>query len=191
MIKNIWLSDEVPDPVSAPPGLRPVRVAVCVALPPGRPRFAAVTIEWFTDADHQARYTAWRGPDPGDLVVAEEHPVRGADWLRRRWREGGPKLKHMAVARRAPGLTPEEFSRRWRDRAGRVGATPIPERARGLAYVQNHPLPGDQPFDAVNEVYFDDLDGLRTRVDWFAENVDGEDDLVGEHWFLAVREEVR
>lgn len=186
MIKNIWLLDEVPACWPAPPG---VRMAMCVALPDvlPAPRFAAVVIERFTDVAYADR----PGGPTGCVVVAEEHPLRGADWLERRWRDGGPRFKHMAIARRAAGLTPREFSDRWRDRAGRVGATPIPEPARGLAYVQNHPLPGDRPFDAVNEVWFDDLDGLRARVDWFASHVDGEDDLVGEHWFLAVREEVR
>jgi hypothetical protein len=60
--------------------------------------------------------------------------------------------------------------------------------------VQNHPLPttgADWAYDAVNEVYFDDLAGLRTRIAWFAQHFDGvgEDDLVGESWFVAVREE--
>jgi hypothetical protein len=33
--------------------------------------------------------------------------------------------------------------------------------------------------------------GLRTRIAWFAEHFDrvGEEDLVGESWFVAVREE--
>lgn len=49
----------------------------------------------------------------------------------------------------------------------------------------------DWAYDAVNEVYFDDLDGLRARIAWFAEHFDGvgEDDLAGESWFVAVREE--
>jgi hypothetical protein len=53
------------------------------------------------------------------------------------------------------------------------------------------PGPAGWAYDAVNEVYFDDLDGLRTRIAWFAEHFDrvGEEDLVGESWFVAVREE--
>ncbi|WP_128423090.1 hypothetical protein [Frankia sp. EI5c] len=169
-----------------------------------------MVLEWFVDAAHQARYASWlagqdaaAGQGPGaalraegsHLVVAEEHPMRGLDWLEQRWRDGGPKLKHMAIARRAEGLTGSEFSDRWKNRAGSVGTTPIPDPAKGSAYVQNHPLSGDGldwPFDAVNEVYFDDLDGLRARITWFAENFDGkgEDDLVSESWFVAVREEI-
>jgi hypothetical protein len=61
--------------------------------------------------------------------------------------------------------------------------------------VQNHPTPradGDWPYDAVNEVYFDDLDALRVRVEFFAETLGDqtEDDLVGDNWFVVAREEV-
>jgi hypothetical protein len=191
--------------LSAPPDVRPVRAAACTALPDilPDPRFDAIGLEWFADAAHLTRFTSWLASPHGaavsqapggHIIVAREHSLRGADWLERRWREGGARLKHMAIARRAEGLTPAEFSERWRNRAGRVGAVPIPERARGQAYVQNHPLPRAEagwPYDAVNEVYFDDLDGLRTRIAWFAEHFDrvGEDDLIGESWFVAVREE--
>jgi hypothetical protein len=100
----------------------------------------------------------------------------------------------MAIARRADGLTPAEFADRWRTRAGSVGSTPIPDEARGSAYVQNHPLLDvgtDWAYDAINEVYLDDLEGLDRRVAWFAENLAGqEDDLVGAHAFLCLRETV-
>jgi hypothetical protein len=198
--------------LSAPPDVRPVRAAACTTLPDilPDPRFGAIGLEWFADAAHLARFASWLAspygaavspalsgavePGTGHIIVAREHPLRGADWLERRWREGGAKLKHMAIARRAEGLTAAEFSDRWRNRAGRVGAVPIPEQARGRAYVQNHPLPkagAGWAYDAVNEVYFDDLDGLRARIAWFAQHFDGvgEDDLVGESWFVAVREE--
>ena len=70
----------------------------------------------------------------------------------------------------------------------------IPEDVRGLAYVQNHPLRDDDlsPYDAVNEVYFDDLDGLRRRVEWFRDNEIGQvpDDLFGATSFMAVQEDV-
>lgn len=193
--------------LSAPPDVRPVRAAACTALPDilPDPRFDAIGLEWFADAAHLARFESWLASPHGsalsealsgggEMVVAREHALRGVDWLERRWQEGGAKLKHMAIARRAEGLTPAQFSDRWRNRAGRVGAVPIPEQARGRAYVQNHPLPKagpGWPYDAVNEVYFDDLDGLRTRIAWFAEQFDrvGEDDLVAESWFVAVREQ--
>src|SRR5262249_54026217 len=121
-----------------------------------------------------------------------EHVLRGQEWLQQRWREGGEKLKHMAIARRADGLTPAQFSDRWKSRAGKVGQVAIPEPARGLAYVQNHPVPvGDGPwaYDALNEVYFDDLEGVRTRMAFFADSP-SEDDLVGANWFVVAREEV-
>jgi len=79
---------------------------------------------------------------------------------------------------------------------------------RGRAYVQNHPDPaGERVYDAVNEVWFDDLAGLRARVEWFRANLSGpagsgpagsgpvgsgpaEADLVRQSWFIAVREHV-
>ena len=199
--------------LAAPPDARPVRVAVCTALPEltPDPRHDGIGLEWFTDAGHLARFESWlsspagrlvdellaRAVDPAasPVVVAREHVMRGADWLERRWRDGGERLKHMAIARRAAGLTPAEFSERWRGRAGRVGAVVIPESARGQAYLQNHPLPrssGEWAYDALNEVYVDGLDGMRARIAWFAENLDGrgEADLVGQSWFVAAREEV-
>lgn len=205
----------------APPGVRPSRLAVCTVLPdlagpgPG-PRHGGVEIGWFADEEHLRRFRGWVGTpqgwavlkgldrlvdhDASPVIVAEEAVLRGADWLEERWRRGGAKLKHMAIAVRAEGLTPAEFSARWRDHAGRVRKpgekepVPIPAEARGLAYVQNHPLPkaaGEWPYDALNEVYFDDPEGLRARIAWFRENYrEGEDDLFGRSWFLTAREEL-
>jgi hypothetical protein len=122
--------------------------------------------------------------------LAGEHILRGEKWLARRWLDGGDKLKHMALATRAAGLTQAEFSRRWRSHAGTAGTAVIPGQARGLAYVQNHPVPGHWPYDAVNEVYFDDADGLMARVEWFRANVSDPADGVpfGRSWLIAVRE---
>ncbi|WP_106398793.1 hypothetical protein [Actinocorallia populi] len=202
----------------APPDVRPSRIVLCTTLPGlPDPVHDGVEIGWFADADHLRRFRGWVGTprggavlsrldrvvdsDASPVVVAEEAVLRGAAWLDRRWRAGGVRFKHMAVAVRAADLTSAEFSARWRDHAGRVrgpGAerqTPIPEAVRGQAYVQSHPYvrkAGEWAYDAVNEVYFDDLAGLRTRIAWFAENVpDGADPgLFGRSAFLAVREEV-
>jgi hypothetical protein len=79
------------------------------------------------------------------------------------------------------------------------GLAVIPDDARGHAYVQNHPCPrapgagtAGWVYDAVNEVYFDDAETLRVRINWFRENLSGlaEADLVGQSWFISVREEV-
>lgn len=203
-----------------PPDVRPSRIAVCLTLPDLSGldrRHDGIGIEWFADAGHLQRFTEWLGTSDGQrlqrqadrvadrdaspVIVADESVLRGAGWLERRWRGGGTKLKHMAVAVRASGLTPAEFSRAWRSRAGQIrrpGAaevTVIPNDARGHAYVQNHPCPrtdGEWAYDAVNEVYFDDLASLRTRITWFRENLSGqaEADLVRQSWFIAAQEEV-
>jgi hypothetical protein len=205
---------------AAPLDVRPSRIAVCTTLPEltgPDPKHDGIGFEWFTDADHLARFESWLGTpdgksslaaidevvdgDASPVIVAEESVVRGADWLERRWQEGGPKLKHMAIALRAAGLTAAEFAERWSNHAGRLGgsgaapATVIPDDARGLAYVQNHPCPrpaGDWAYDALNEVWFDDVESLRVRIEWFRENPPDhrDDDLFRQSWFVAAREEV-
>ncbi|RYD84644.1 MAG: hypothetical protein EOP61_39835 [Sphingomonadales bacterium] len=70
-------------------------------------------------------------------------------------------------------------------------AVPIPDEARGLAYVQNHPLPrasGEWRHDAITEVWFDDPAGMNARIAFFRDIAMG--DLFGEASFLAVREEL-
>jgi hypothetical protein len=185
----------------APAAIRPSRVTVATALldVDAHPRHPAVRIEWFQDSDHLSRYDSWAAgtglvrPDLESAVVADERVLRGADWLADHWRYGGGAVKQMAIAHRAIGLTQQQFSQQWQARAGSVGSTPIPDSAKGCAYVQNHPLHDQrQAYDAVNEVYFDDLDGLRARMAWFTEtmSVRAEDDLISANWFLALHEEL-
>ena len=175
-----------------PPEARPSRIAVCTTLADltgPNPKHDGIGVEWFADPAHLERFTRWL-ETPGGLalrdlldrivdrdaspaVVADESVLRGPDWLERRWRDGGEKLKHMAIALRAAELTPAEFAQRWRSRPGQIrrpgsaqATVMIPDEARGLAYVQNHPRPrtaGEWADDAVNEVYFDDAWRLRTR----------------------------
>lgn len=198
----------------APVDVRPARVAVCTVLPEvmdDAPKCDGIALEWFTDAAHLQRYESQLDAcaelgavldlAASPVIVATESVQRGADWLEQRWRLGGEKIKHMAIALRAKGLTPAQFSERWRGRAGKIGqaggaaAIVIPDDARGLAYVQNHPVPrtdGEWAYDALNEVYFDDVASLRKRIDFFRENMQGqaEADLVSEAWFVAAREQV-
>lgn len=199
---------------SAPAGIRPFRITVSFGLPEVltvQP-YDAVGMEWFEDSAHLDEFESWRsGPEgagsqllateaTGPTVVAEEVVGRGADWLEQRWARGGISFKHLALARRATDLTPSQFSERWRAHGGSIGMrgggrAAIPFEARGAAYVQNHPLTrvaGEWAYDAVNEVWFDDVDGLRRRVEWFAANLGAGagSDLFGASWFLAVAEEI-
>ncbi len=198
----------------APPEARPRRIALCVALPHSAtvPRHDAVALEWFSDDDHLRRFEQWRAATnvaPGvvegvgsAVIVARELVLRGEEWLGRRWRDDRPRYKHMALARRAGHLTPAEFAARWRGHAGTARraaderSVEIPGDALGAAYVQDHPVPrdgADWVYDAVNEVYFEDLDGLRRREQWFDANLSGDgrgDDIFGERWFLSAREDV-
>lgn len=195
MIKRI-VFDPPEGLARSPTSTRPVRVTIAQVLPEltPEPQHRSVGIEWFRDIGHLRRYDReHRSDDSTPLVIAEEHVLRGEDWLERRWRDGGPRYKQMAMALRAEGLTPAGFSELWRSRAGKVGATPIPDGAKGLAYVQNHPVAGEKStYDAVNEVYFDDVDSMRVRMTWLDEAMKtrGEDDLVRANWFLALREDL-
>src|SRR5260221_309289 len=140
------------------------------------------------------------GLDQADPAGHPQAQPRAREVRRPLARRGGggddraPKLKQLAIANRAAGLTLPQFLDLWRSRAGRVGAVPIPEAFRGLAYVQNHPQaePGrDWAYDAINEVYFEEIDDLLARIAYFERELSGpsEDDLVSANWFLAVREE--
>jgi hypothetical protein len=154
-------------------------VAVAAPLPGFAPSpWTVVDLQWFASLTEALANDAWLAAVAPDLrdgscrVVATEVVLRGRAYLDARWREGGQRLKMMSFGRRNPALTPEEFSARWRSEAGRLGAEQIPDAVRGLAYVQNHPVPLDGqewPLDAVNEVYVEGLDQLRRREAWFAE----------------------
>lgn len=111
-------------------------------LPP--PRFAAV----------------WLGAGDDGIEVEVE--------LRRGPVPEGVPYRMLSVARRDPTLTRAEFAERWRAEAGRLGGEAIPDDVLGLAYAQLHPVADDAPYDAINLVWFDDLDALRRRAEWFA-----------------------
>jgi hypothetical protein len=126
-------------------------------LPP--PPFATVDVLWGTEP-------VALGEGEIEVVVTEE-VRRGADALAARWAAGGERFKMMSFGRRNPALSPAEFADRWRREAGRLGGEEIPADLRVFAYVQDHPVPG-AAFDAINEVWFDRLDDLRRRAEWFA-----------------------
>jgi hypothetical protein len=195
---------------AAPANVRPLRAVVCTTahgVPGTDAPHDGLYIDWFDDIEALRRFDAWLGPqapgvvDPGRTlqILVEEAVLRGADWLAQHRTDGALKHMHMALARRAIGLTPSQFSARWRNRAGRIGGsgvtTPIaiPEAARGRAYIQNHPLASaerEAGYDAINEVYFDDLESMRARLDFFRDNDPrrADADLVNAAHFMVVTE---
>jgi hypothetical protein len=200
---------------AAPIEVRPSRVTISSVLPEfaeTSPLHDVVVGEWFVDGEHLSRYTEWRDAThaevkrslmevcasaPVPTLVADVRIMRGVEWLNDRWARGGVAVKHVAFAIGAEHLSASEFSRNWQAHAGTVtgsrgGAVTIPDVARGSAYVQNQlECDATDGYDAVTEVYFDDLDGLRARVDWFAANFDSEAqrDLFASSWFVALTEE--
>jgi hypothetical protein len=143
-----------------------------------RSPFEGMDVQWFDDVESALANDEWLagrglGASPGSrLVVADEVVLRGQRWLAERWASGGERYKMLSFGRRHPDLSPQEFSERWRAEAGQVGGGEIPDAVRGQAYAQNHPVLAAEgrewPLDAVNEVWFDRLDDLRRRRDWFA-----------------------
>jgi EthD domain len=179
------------DPAQVRAGWRdaPVRASLGTALDlPGLPPapFAAVDVLWF--AGEPPPLTL----GPGSVAVAvEEVVLRGAEALAARRDAGGEGLKMMSFGRRNPALSPAEFADRWRREAGRLGGDPIPDKLRGVAYAQDHPRPGTEPaFDAINEVWFDRIDDLRRRMEWFAARpVPADLWSPSECWSVSLREE--
>lgn len=214
MIKRFWFSAESAESpwvhLAREAGeAAPIRLVACIPLEDtGREQpqvggfdIARIDIAWFDDVGHLARFdAATEGATDGatdDGVVAldaEEVVLRGATWLENRWTDPGVRFKHLALAHRAPGLSAQEFSDRWRAHAGSLGSTTIPAEIRGDAYVQNHPIVGaghpPRRLDAINEVWFGDIDTLRARTEWFARNAQepADDGLFGERGFLGVEE---
>lgn len=176
-----------PGETAAPADVAPVRVEVGTVLgglcAPQPPRYEQIVIEWFPDGTVLPQ-------DRGTDMIVEEVVRRGADWLDSHRASGAPAYKHIAVARRAQAITTAEFKRRWHVHAGQIqaksGTYDIPDVARGNAYLQNHPAGACPTYDAINEVYFEDMDALRERVEWFASNPPIENDLFGPSWFFAV-----
>lgn len=169
MSKHIRLLEQWPVPVDSNAEVGVVIAELCAPTPPP---YAAVL---------------WQG-DGDEGIAVEEHALRGADWLAENRDRGA--YRHLALARRAPGLTRAEFRRRWREHGGTVGTSAgtvsVPAAAQGAAYVQNHPTGDDPAYDAINEVFFTDLDALRQRVEWFAANPPLPGELFGPTTFLAV-----
>lgn len=196
MIKRIqFFSSWTQTAVSAGGAEVPLRAVVCRVIDDMQSHAApydAIGITWFQDLAALRRYEE---REPGAVIVADEHILRGADWLERRWLDPKPKFKHMALARRAIGLSAAEFSERWRNRPGRIGAgaaappVEIPAAARGHAYVQNHPIHEAQ-YDAINEVYFDDIASMQSRIAFFKDHnvAQADSDLVSEARFVIVEE---
>jgi hypothetical protein len=142
-----------------------------------------------TPPPYEAVVWQWRDTPLSGALTVEEHVLRGADWLADQ-RAAAP-YRHLALARRADGLTRAEFRQRWREHSGSVGTavgtTEIPPTAQGLAYLQNHAMGDDPAYDAINEVFFADLESLRQRVAWFVANPPLPGELFGPTTFLAVQ----
>ena len=110
--------------------------------------------------------TGTRAPSPHGCRLRRGSTTVSEAFIRKVDMRAGPPVSRCTIG---------SGSARWRSRAGRIGGsatTPllaIPEAAQGRASILNHPL-ASAGYDAVNEVYFDDLEAVRARLDFFGEH---------------------
>ncbi len=79
-------------------------------------------------------------------------------------------IKVISLLKRKEGLSHEEFSKYWFEKHAPFGNSIAPPEALSKRYVQNHALQlgkGESPYDAVAELYFDDIAGMQRWIDWY------------------------
>jgi uncharacterized protein (TIGR02118 family) len=86
-------------------------------------------------------------------------------------REQGGAVKVVAFLKRRPDMSTAECCRYWEQCHAPLALTAVPADVFAYAYVQNHCIveKGTEPdFDAVAELYFDDLKAVRRWSRWYA-----------------------
>jgi uncharacterized protein (TIGR02118 family) len=80
-------------------------------------------------------------------------------------------IKVIALLKRKPGLTHEEFSKYWFEKHGPFARSIAPKEVLGRCMLQNHAIVlkggGEPPYDAVGEIYFDDMAAIKKWRDWY------------------------
>jgi len=163
--------------------------------------------EWYV---RSARYGAPDALTLREAVIADDRQLfdRSSHWPLHAKRTSVAAVEHIILdgqttpdmvkaiftAARLPGLSLDEFSQRWRTVHG-----PLAARTPGLRrYVQNHVLPDayavSRPtHDGFSELWFDDLDALRTAVtspEWRTLREDGQTLFVYPMAIVIARERV-
>jgi len=141
--------------------------------------------------------TRWRqgGPKLKQLAIAKRADGLTLAQFLDLWRSRAGKLGAAPIPEEFRGLAYVQNHPRPTAGTGGTGGRPpgewpggAPDTMAGLAIGCD---PRDWDYDAVNEVYFDDVAGLVARIAYFARELTGtaESDLISENWFLAVRQE--
>ena len=141
--------------------------------------------------------TRWRqgGPKLKQLAIAKRADGLTLAQFLDLWRSRAGKLGAAPIPEEFRGLAYVQNHPRPTAGTGGTGGRPpgewpggAPDTMAGLAIGRD---PRDWDYDAVNEVYFDDVAGLVARIAYFARELTGtaESDLISENWFLAVRQE--
>jgi len=80
-------------------------------------------------------------------------------------------IKVISMLKRRADLSHEQFSDYWYNVHAPFGNKIAPPEALSARYVQNHALKmkggGDAPYDAVAELYFEDMAAMKRWIDWY------------------------
>jgi uncharacterized protein (TIGR02118 family) len=80
-------------------------------------------------------------------------------------------IKLIGLMKRKAGMSQEEFVKYWYEKHAPFGQRIVPPECLGRGYIQNYSLtfkPGvDAPYDAVGEIYYDDMAHLQRWIKWY------------------------
>lgn len=80
-------------------------------------------------------------------------------------------IKVISMLKRRADLSHEQFSDYWYNVHAPFGNRIAPPEALSARYVQNHALKmrggGDAPYDAVAELYFEDMAAMKRWIEWY------------------------
>jgi|CXWL01.1.fsa_nt_gi uncharacterized protein (TIGR02118 family) len=80
-------------------------------------------------------------------------------------------IKVISMLKRKEGMSRAEFSKYWFEKHAPFGNEIAPREALSKRYIQNHALQfpgkGEGPYDAVAELYFEDMAGMQRWIDWY------------------------
>ncbi|GAN00330.1 hypothetical protein U91I_03996 [alpha proteobacterium U9-1i] len=80
-------------------------------------------------------------------------------------------IKVISMLKRRADITHQHFSDYWYNIHAPLGNRIAPADALSARYVQNHALTmkggGEAPYDAVAELYFEDMAAMKRWTDWY------------------------
>jgi uncharacterized protein (TIGR02118 family) len=147
----------------------------------GDPPFDGVAEFCFDNIDMFQKWLAWFMSDGGQplrndegnfmdsssvlVTIVEERVIIPDDEAR------GDRIKLIAGVKRKSGLTLNEFKNYWYEKHAPLALRVLPKTPFVKKYVHNYAIPmegfGEQPFDGIGELCFDDMDAFLKSTEWF------------------------